>query len=275
MIEQTQNRISKEEYIINSVFKHYNFDNYQKEYKDTIIFALTSAINSLSDSLISVILGGSAGKNQIVENWSDIDLYIIIRDYEIKKISDFYNEICDSNIHIGVTFYTLQEIQKKIIDNKTKVMFYEKNQFKFNPTIYGENIIYEVDYSEIKLSDSRNIANVLHELRRMHILLEVNKTSVDKKYIKKMLVLMKCFLNSYGIFSYGYEKVFNDFKKLIHSGEFNDERILTVIDNFDIIYALKELPLQQKRIVEIGREIISFVTKNLKESGINGKKSKC
>lgn len=266
MINEIQNKDNQDVDMLNSIFNEYNFNNYPKEYKDTIIAVLTSARKNLTDSLISIILGGSAGKNQIVENWSDLDFYIFIEDYEIKKISKFYDEICDFSIHTGVTFYTLQEIQKKIIDNKTKVMFYEKTHYKFNPTIYGKDIIYEIKYHEIESNDTRNIANILHELRRMQLLLETNRTIIEKKYIKKMLVLMKCFLNSYGIFSYGYKKVFCDFKKLVEKQKLDNNNVLTIFSNFDIIYALKELPQYEKKVVEVGREIIDFVTKNLKES---------
>ena len=116
-------------------------------------------------------------------------------------------------------------ISNNIIDAKTKIMLYEKQTYKVNPTLYGNDTIFnKISYREVKQNDKNSFPVVLHDIRRRYMNLYTNKNEkLEKTYIKKLLVLIKCILNYYDIFSYGYDKTFTKFKL------FNPEQILRII----------------------------------------------
>ena len=90
-----------------------------------------------------------------------------------------------------------------------------------------------------------------------------NKVSIDKKYLKKLLVLIKCFLNTKRIFSFGYERVLNDLKKYLK--EIGKINTLTKIADFDIIYAIKNPIEVQHNILFFGETVLALISEELKE----------
>ena len=195
---------------------------------------LENAKNVFKSNLVCVLLGGSCGKNNNIISWSDIDIYIILKEYDITMVQEF-NLLADSyDIHVGITFYTLLEMEKKMIDSKTKVTLYEKELFHFNPTLYGYCSFPKIAYDEIVENDINNLPNVLHEVRRMYINILNKKTRIEKKYVKKMLLLLKCYLNTKHIFIYGYESVTLEFLKLYNKNCSTNEY------SFDIIKVISD-----------------------------------
>lgn len=176
--------LDKIEKTINNLFNIIDINDLPNEYAETIKKALNDSKTIFENDLISVILGGSCGKNNPVVGWSDIDLYIILKSYESHKVKLFSSIIEKYNIHIGVTFYSLTEIENDVIDNKTKIMLYEKQKFRVNPTLYGYCPFRKINYTKVVLNDKNNLPNVLHEFRRMYIKLLSSKNSVIKNILK-------------------------------------------------------------------------------------------
>lgn len=183
-------------------------------YKKTIHEVKKMAISIFNNNLISMTLGGSAGKNDVILGWSDIDLYIVLKNYDTMSIKKYSKLINKFDIHIGITYYTKIEILNKMIDNKTKIMIYEKQKLKMNPTIYGVDMFHKVYYKEIVDNDKRNLPNVLHKFRRMHNNVICGLENINKNYIKNLLLLLKCYLNTRHVFSYGYAKTVDNFLKI-------------------------------------------------------------
>lgn len=261
IVKTNNNLISKN---INSIFQRYNYIDFPLEYKITIKAACQLAVNVFKKNLISIILGGSGGKNEIVDQCSDLDFYIILNNYAIKEIVSFTKKCDRFRIHIGITAYSQEELRLGWIDGKTKVMFYEKNNYHVNPTLYGEDIQKMINYSEVRQNDQRNLPNILHECRRMRIDVINGKVEINKKYIKKLLVLIKCFLNVKNIFSYGYKRVLCDFKTYIKRIDKNSI-ILTNIADFDIISAVKNPLEMKKESLSFGQNILEYISEQLKE----------
>lgn len=230
-------------------------------YQDAIIKAKNIAIKIFGTELIGIVLGGSAGKNDVINGWSDIDLYIILENYNINLIRKNSVEMRKIGIHIGITYYTRKEVLYNLIDNKTKIMLYEKQYLNMNPTIYGHDIFGKITYSEIVDNDINYFPNILHVFRRMHnnVLCEISE--VDKEYIKKLLVLLKCYLNINHIFSYGYGKVTKLFLNI-----YNSEKVSTKYYNFDIIYAISNFTNKKKEIFDFGENVLNFI--NEKEGSL-------
>ena len=234
-----------------------------REYKESLLGITNKAKEIFKDNLINVTLGGSGGKGKIIDGWSDLDIYIIIHDYIQEEIVEFMKYNNKLNIHIGTTFYTLNEVKYNMIDSKTKVMCFEKQQFNVNPTLYGVNVFNEISYDEIVKNDINNLPNVLHDFRRRYIELISGNKKVDKTYIKKMLVLIKCILNYYRVFSYGYDTSLLALKTVM----MNEGIDLTPIYDFDIINSINNIENAKKDIVKFSSFLLDFVEYSYKKKG--------
>ena len=238
-------------------------ENYLKVLKKDI----ESAILIFNDNLINITLGGSGGKGNVIEGWSDLDLYIILNKYNPKQITEYMSIVNNNSIHTGTTFYTLAEIDNNVIDLKTKVMLYERKCFNVNPTLYGIDVFKEVDYEEIKNNDKANFPSVLHDVRRRFIELCMGK-ELDKVYVKKLLVLVKCLLRSYDIFTYGYAYTFN---KLFEF--FNEQNIcLTEIKDFDIVKIINNMDDSKEDIIIFSNYLLNYISDVYNKGGLRKKK---
>ena len=237
--------------IIETILKKYNFRNFPENYKDSIVLVLETAKKELKENLVSITLGGSGGKNNIIEGWSDLDIYIVLKEYDINQIKNLQRILSKNNIHIGLTIYNLYELENDLIDFKTKIMLYEKNNYHVNPTLYGYDYFRNVSYQEVYQNDMLNYPVVLQAFKRMYIEVLNNERKIDKTYIKKMLVLLKCILSNYKIFAYGYNEVLQEFIKILY----NEPHQIYFED------IIKDLENNQNYLINISREIIEYTEK--------------
>ena len=245
---------------IEKKFFDYNFENFPIKYEVNIKLVVKLAKQIFDNELKSVILGGSAGKNKAIVGWSDLDIYIILKKYSFSKVKSFENKLIKFNLHIGVTYYSVLEVEKNMIDNKTKIMIYEKTNYNVNPTLYGKNCFNNVSYIEIVKNDISNIPNIVHEFRRMNISILNNKDLFNKKYLKKLLVLIKCFLNSKEIFTYCYVDAIDNFINIV-----NNSRYLTKYLEFDIIHEINNYEMEMNKIIEFGKIATDFIIEEMEK----------
>lgn len=205
------------------------------------------------NNLVNIILGGSAGKLNVIKDWSDLDFYIVLNDYNISQICDFRKEIDKCSLHIGTTFYTMSEVNGNCIDGKTKVMLYEQEKYNFNPILYGEKNYNPINYEEIIENDLMRFPNILHEFRRLHTDCTLDINLLNKKYVKKLLVLIKCFLNLHKIFVYGYSLCLQEFFDYFSN---KNSEILTEIKKFDIIRCINEFEDNKNEFLLLGETIL-------------------
>lgn len=231
-----------------------------KEYLENVEKALNDIKDIFKSDLLCVVLGGSCGKNNPIIGWSDIDLYVILKSYNFKKVKKFNNLIANYELHIGVTYYTLREIESNMIDNKTKIMLYEKQHLRVNPTLYGYCSFKEIKYEEVVLKDKNNLPNVMHEFRRMYTKILNNENKLDKKYFKKLLVLIKCYLNINNVFIYGYDRVVLEFLKI-----YNQKKQLTKLYYFDIIKSLNNIQNNEKATIIFTENVLNFILDEMEE----------
>lgn len=244
-----------------------------EKYKQQLELILECAKNIFDDNLINIILGGSGGKGNIIENWSDLDIYIIFKEYNKEQIINFLQSVKKEEIHVGTTYYTENEFKNGIIDLKTKVMLYEKQNYNVNPTLYGEDIELNIDLEDIKFNDKINFPNILHEFRRLYINLSMSKENkVEKSYIKKMLVLMKTILRSkYSEFSYGYLQTLN----LLYETMEKEGYALNNNSHFDIMDVINDMGNSKEQILKFSEILLGFAEVNIEKEGVKvyGKKN--
>lgn len=245
---------------IKNTLKKYNLlNNFPKKYLETLSKSIDYSLEVFDNNILSITLGGSCGKNHIHEGWSDIDLYFVLKEYDIKTIIK-YNDLIDNlnGITVSANFYTLKEVEKNMVSMKTKIMIYEKYKYDLNPNIYGDNYFKPVTYETIRSNDINNLPNILQEYKKMIILLKTSNAKLSRYYIKKMLILLKCVLNYHNIFSFGYEEVILKFTRLCNDFKYPLTKksgidILIIIDDYENIEKYKN------QIIDFSEEIFEFI----------------
>ena len=109
--------------IVEKMIKRYNFNGYPEEYKVSLVDALDRIRDVFGDNLLNVTLGGSGGKNKIIDGWSDLDIYVVLKKYDIEQIRRLQEMLDDSKIHIGLTFYNLYEIENDLVDFSASLLY--------------------------------------------------------------------------------------------------------------------------------------------------------
>lgn len=233
--------------------------NLPKQYSEIIESVVLYAQDIFQEDLVSMILGGSCGKGMPIIGWSDIDLYVILNSYQSEKVRSFFDKTEKEEIHIGLTFYTTLEVEKNLIDNKTKIMLYEKNTYHVNPTLYGDNPFQSITFKEVAENDKNNLPNVLHDFRRMYIKALDSNHCIDQKYIKKFLLLLKCYLSNIGVFNYGYQNVFDQFQDIYNEKRNNS----TTTCYFDIMDAIVNIKNSKEKILDFSKKVLEFIIKEI------------
>ena len=235
----SQAQIVKE---LEKVFTEYHLDTMDKDYKMNILKLVKLAKKVFKNNLLSIMLAGSGGKNKIIAGWSDLDFYIVLRKVDMTIVNKFYHLLNTetSKIHLGITFYQKWELDQGLYDNKTKMSLLERKYYDVNPIIYGEDVFPEVSKEEIKKSDRQNLPNMIHIIRRLY-LEEVKNKVVSKAYIKKLTVLIRCFLSTKDVFVYGYENIYNHFAKVTNTRPLAILKIIKTRDSKEIMSFTKNL----------------------------------
>lgn len=234
--------------------------NYPKRYIDLINRVVNKMAILFNDELLSVIIGGPSGKGDIIDGYTEVDLYVVLNRYDVKNISKLSKYILLEDIDVVVTYYLIDEVLNDMLDSKTKVLIYEKDKYKVNPTLYGNNLFNIVSYKDIKENDKRVLPTVLHDVRCRYTNLYSNKDlCVDRNFIYQLTVLLKCILNYNDIFVYGYNEVFSKFKLLfeLKLGKVED------ISNFDIIDTIHNLNDSKANVLAFCKALFEYTEGNL------------
>lgn len=183
----------------------------------------------LKDNLEMIYIIGSSATEDVVANWSDIDVIVVLKEYVledieiIKKVSNSYE------IKIGNTLYSKKEFENKNIDSKTYYYLYLYNNKVLDITYLNEDLIIpKITFEECLLATKIVLFNDLHNLKRLLTYDFLNKQQLKSMY-KKLYVIMKSILIINKKFPKNYVETFKMF-----SEEFNFEYFdyLKFIDDF-------------------------------------------
>lgn len=183
----------------------------------------------LKDNLEMIYIIGSSATKDVVVNWSDIDVIIVLKEYIfedieiIKKVSNSYE------IKIGNTLYSKKEFENKNIDSKTYYYLYLYNNGVMDITYLDKNLIIpKITFEECLLATRIVLLNDLHNLKRLLTYDFLSKQQLKTMY-KKLYVIMKSVLIINKKFPKNYEETFKMFSK-----DFNFEYFdyLKFIDDF-------------------------------------------
>lgn len=224
------------------------------------------------DDLNMVILGGSAGKAKFINGWSDLDLYVLLKNYDREKISKFLKEI-KSDVHVGVSFYSGRDLALNRLDNRTKLMFYELLKGGDQVLFKKENfVIPNYNLQDILRNDvfEKNLAYA--NLKRAIFYAGSNdsnnrtfhndNSNESAKILKSSVLLEKILLRNsedniigenYADTSMKYYKLADDYAKAF--GGIKDED-LDKLGSTDLIDCIKNLGNKAKEVMNYGTAVL-------------------
>ncbi len=241
----------------------------QCQHYDTIV---NMASDSFGDNLSALILGGSAGKNKFIEDWSDMDLYVILRDREEKQIRDFVNKL-DFNFHVGRTFYSEKEINNDIIDNRTRVMLYEVgkgsdkllyNRDDYQLPKYSIADIVKMDISEKSLAFN-GLKSAIYNQSAVEVANRTVSDSSNNKassnIVKSSILLEKILLRiGEGLIGGGYTDTSTAYYQMVsryynQQGE-GDQKKLDILGSTDVVDCIKNVKECRQEISDYGSAVL-------------------
>ena len=160
-----------------------------------------------------VLIIGSSCSNMVIENWSDIDSILVLKEYNagiIDKIKKITNQF---SIKIGTTVFTETEFNLKKVDPKVYYHLYllDKNQIELQYK-RKDFLLPTVSFDEVKINYLVDYYHVKHEVRRMFLYDELEKDKY-RAIFKKLYIIMKSRLIIDGKLPKNYEETFTTYSK--------------------------------------------------------------
>lgn len=162
----------------------------------------------LNDRLKLILLIGSFLSKKYINNWSDIDLIIVV-DRLDEKILDYISEISnDYDVKIGITLYSEKEINNSLIDIKTSYYFYLYSLKKFKIPYIDVNFKLPKISKELLLDRiSIGIFTDLHVCKRNLLYKNLNRNIARTQFKLIYNILKKCLILK-DIYPLNYEETF-------------------------------------------------------------------
>ena len=105
-----------------------------------IIINFSNELKSEINNLKLILIHGSAGRECMHENWSDLDFIICVEKYnfnEISKIAEIIKKYKDK-VKIGSTIYSKLELESLNVDAKTLYALYQMQRNEILPILYKD-----------------------------------------------------------------------------------------------------------------------------------------
>ena len=193
----------------------------KNKYSNIINKYVKTIKKNLLDDLNMILVIGSSCSDKVIKNWSDIDVILVINDYnfniieKIKKISNSFE------VKIGTTIYTKKEFINKQIDPKTYYHLYllEKKEIEIQYKKDDLNIPH-ITFEDIKSTHIPYLYWRIHMYKRLFLYDSLDKEKVKNLY-KITYLIMKAILILNNYLPKNYEETFK-----LYSAKFN-------IDYFD------------------------------------------
>lgn len=223
-------------------------NKYQK-YIDKYVNEMKKVLN---DKLCLLLIIGSSSSDEVIENWSDIDSIVVLKEYDfellekIKKVSNSYP------VKIGTTIYDKREFEEKNIDPKTIYHLYLlKNNIIDLQYINNDIKIPEIDFSDIINSHMPYLYWRIHIYKRNFLYDQLNREQI-KGLFKTTYLIMKAILIIDGETPRNYRDVFQNFSKKYGFEYYDFEKFIKNYINNNNEY---------NDIINYAKKFISFVIK--------------
>ncbi len=219
----------------------------KNEYSNVISDYVKKMKNELREELSLLLVIGSSSSSKVMVNWSDIDVILVVKNYNF----DIVDKIKDISkcfpVKIGTTIYSEKEFINKKIDPKTYYHLYLLNNKKIDLQFIKEGFeIPQISFDEIKNTHVPYLNWRMHIYKRYFLYDSLNKEQIKTIY-KMTYLIMKAILILDGYTPKNYDEVFKIYAKNYNFEYYDYEKFITnyINDNDEykniIIYAKKFL----------------------------------
>lgn len=207
-----------------------------KKYRETEEAFFDYLSKNLKETLLFYAVTGSVSRGDIIPGWSDIDVLVVIQEYN-KKNASIINEALlknTSGIKIGLTLFSFDDFTniKMFKDPKTLYSIDLINQGICKPKIIDKKIKNSINkIKKISVWYSRDsLAGIIHGYKR--VLFPINE--YDEKIVyKKLATILKIILKQKGITAHGYSDVVNIAKSKLKGFDIKFKTPIYIIKNLD------------------------------------------
>ena len=202
---------------------------------------------TLEEKLQFLLIIGSSCSSEVIDNWSDIDVIIVLDEYDFKTIEVIKNISYSYPVKIGTTIYTRREFENKSIDPKTIYHLYLYNKGEIDLQYKNDDIVIpKINYRDVYNSHMPYLFWRLHIYKRNFLYDHLTKEQI-KGIFKTTYLIMKAILIIDGETPKNYREVFEGYAKKYSFPYYDFEQfICNYLDNND----------QYTNIVEYGKEFL-------------------
>ena len=165
------------------------------------------------DDVALILIIGSSCSNMVIDNWSDIDSILVLKEYNFDVIKRIKNIINQFSVKIGTTVFTESEFESKKVDPKVFYHLYllDKNQIELQYK-REDFTIPQVSFEEVKANYLLDYYHSKHELKRMFLYNKLEKEKY-RMIFKKVYIIMKSRLIIDGELTKNYEETFKGYSE--------------------------------------------------------------
>jgi len=214
--------------------KMYNEDekNIPPIYRDAIKTFKRNMLSEFGNQIKMLTLTGSCARECVHNDFSDIDVIIVLEPYDQNSRIKINNMLKQIPIKIGTTIYSERELNSNELDTKTKYAIYKMEQGDFQPLIYDTSLkLPKYLINDIQLAYRMSMPSELHSLRRN--LYEEDEQNYDTIF-KNLSHIMRSILMQNGIDASDYHDVYSKFALTYSVPEFDTEGFIDGNDKFRI-----------------------------------------
>lgn len=177
-----------------------DYYNNEKKFYDILL-------SSIGEDIYLYCVTGSLGREDVIPNWSDIDILLVIKEYNELTLSCINSCLLkiSGDIKIGVTIFSLEEFNHEYLkDAKTyiSIELILKGYYKPRIMLPEVELILE-DKTLKKYMDISSFSRFSHDIKRE--LLRMKDDYDEKKVYKLIIILLKIMLNQKGIVALNYQ----------------------------------------------------------------------
>lgn len=204
-----------------SELKTRSFSSYKmpEKYRKIAEEYLTEAQTIFGDDLLLFSITSSCALDSCIDDWSDIDVLIVTRSFNLEKNKLIHEAGATHNIRIALMLLTQYEFEHDLLDDKTRVVIWQLREEQIYPNFVRDSLsIPYITLENVKEDDRTMMPAYLHKLRRLFW----EDTKNNKRPIIKMLyIVIKMELRRHNRVTYTYVGAFRQFAMLYDEPEFN------------------------------------------------------
>lgn len=226
-----------------------------KKYKETIFNYITELQKNLGDNLKLVLLIGSSSSGHVIEEWSDIDIILVLENYKIEYVDIIKNIVQKYDIKIGNTIYSKIEFENKKIDPKTYyyLLLVQEKYIKIQYHSPDLNIP-KVTIKECQQQYMTWLMEHFHSYKRVWLYQEISEEKI-RNIFKNTYLIMKSILIINNYRPQNYKQVFE-----LYSEKFNYKKL----DFEGFIEKYQKKKSDKDEIINFAKEFSEEISNNLK-----------